>query len=57
MTWNFIFLFLLCDSVPVLARHEMIQISLCNHDRARTWYWFKNNQIFQRTLIQEKRLA
>ena len=36
--------------------YEMIQISLCNNYRARTWHWFKNNQIFRRTLIQEARL-
>ena len=36
--------------------YEMIQISPCNNYRARTWQWFKNNQIFQRTLIQEERM-
>ncbi|MBF2025825.1 MAG: DUF3598 domain-containing protein [Oscillatoriales cyanobacterium C42_A2020_001] len=36
--------------------YEMIQISPCNNYRARTWHWFKNHQLFQRTLIQEERL-
>lgn len=35
--------------------YEMIQISPCNTYRARTWHWFKNHQLFQRTLIQEER--
>jgi hypothetical protein len=35
--------------------YEMIQISPCNNYRARTWHWFKNHQIFQRTLINEQR--
>ena len=36
--------------------YEMIQISPCNNHRARTWHWFKNNQLYQRTLIQESRV-
>jgi hypothetical protein len=36
--------------------YEMIYISPDNNNRARTWHWFKNNQIFQRTLIQEERV-
>jgi len=35
--------------------YEMIQISPCNNYRARTWHWFRANQLFQRTLIQEQR--
>lgn len=42
--------------VPDFYLYEMIQISPCGNHRARTWQWFKNNQIFQRTLIQEERL-
>jgi hypothetical protein len=41
--------------VPDFYLYEMIQISPCNTYRARTWHWFKNHQIFQRTLIQEER--
>jgi hypothetical protein len=43
-------------TIPDLYVYEMIQISPCNNYRARTWHWFKNNQIYQRTLIQEERL-
>jgi hypothetical protein len=42
-------------TIPDFYVYEMIQISPCNTYRARTWHWFKDNQIFQRTLIQEKR--
>lgn len=42
-------------NVPDFYLYEMIQISPCNNHRARTWHWFKNNQIYQRTLIQEER--
>ena len=36
--------------------YEMIHISPCNNHRTRTWHWFKNNQIYQRTLIKEERV-
>ena len=35
--------------------YEMIHLSPCNNHRARTWHWFKDNQIYQRTLIREER--
>jgi hypothetical protein len=41
---------------PEMSLYEMIQISPCNNYRARTWHWFHNHQIFQRTLIKEERL-
>ncbi|MBH8552717.1 DUF3598 family protein [Nostocaceae cyanobacterium CENA357] len=41
---------------PEMNLYEMIYISPDNNYRARTWHWFKNYQIFQRTLIQEERL-
>lgn len=41
---------------PDLYLYEMIQISPDNNHRARTWHWFKNHQIYQRTLIQEERV-
>lgn len=41
---------------PSMYLYEMIQISSDNNHRARTWHWFKNDQIYQRTLIQEERL-
>lgn len=43
-------------AMPEMYLYEMIQISPCNNYRARTWHWFKNNQIFRRTLIQEERM-
>jgi hypothetical protein len=42
--------------IPETYLYEMIQISPCNNYRARTWQWFKNHQIYQRTLIQEERM-
>jgi hypothetical protein len=42
--------------MPGMYLYEMIQISPCNNYRARTWQWFKNDQIYQRTLIQEERM-
>jgi hypothetical protein len=44
-------------SVPDFYLYEMIQISPCNNHRARTWHWFKQDKIYQRTLIQEERLS
>ncbi|TAE61292.1 MAG: DUF3598 domain-containing protein [Nostocales cyanobacterium] len=41
---------------PGAYLYEMIQISPDNNHRARTWHWFKNDQIYQRTLIQEQRV-
>jgi hypothetical protein len=43
-------------TVPAAYLYEMIQISPDNNHRARTWHWFKNDQIYQRTLIQEERV-
>ena len=43
-------------SDPGMYLYEMIQISPDNNHRARTWHWFKDHQIYQRTLIQEKRI-
>ncbi len=37
--------------------YEMIILSSCNNYRARTWHWFKDNKIIQRTLIQEERMG
>ena len=43
-------------TAPGMYLYEMIQISPDNNHRARTWHWFTNDQIYQRTLIQEERL-
>ncbi|MCM0589328.1 MAG: DUF3598 family protein [Gloeotrichia echinulata IR180] len=43
-------------TVPDINLYEMIIISPDNNHRARTWHWFKNHEIYQRTLIKEERL-
>lgn len=43
-------------TIPNFYLYEMIQISPCNRHRARTWHWFKDHQLYQRTLIQEERI-
>ena len=42
--------------IPDSYVYELIVLSTCNNHRARTWHWFKNNQIYQRTLIKEDRI-
>jgi hypothetical protein len=42
--------------LPDAYLYEMIQISPDNQHRSRTWHWFKNHQLYQRTLIQEHHL-
>lgn len=37
--------------------YEMIQLSDDGEARARVWHWFKNDRLFQRTLIDELRLS
>jgi hypothetical protein len=36
---------------------EMIQISPDGQSRARTWHWFRDHQIFQLTLTDERRAS
>ena len=36
---------------------EMIQLAPNNHDRARTWHWFKDGKLFQLTLVDENRVS
>ena len=43
-------------TMPEMYLYEMINLSPCNNYRSRTWHWFKNHQLFQRTLVQEERL-
>lgn len=38
---------------PDLYLYEMIQISDDGQSRSRTWQWFKQDRLFQRTLIDE----
>lgn len=43
-------------AVPDMYLHEFIHLSPCGNYRNRTLHWFKNNQIFKRTLMKEERL-
>jgi len=36
---------------------EVIVLSENNIDRARTWHWFKDGKLFQRTLCDERRVS
>ncbi|MFK7956512.1 MAG: DUF3598 family protein [Lysobacterales bacterium] len=40
-----------------LYLYEMIQISDCGTYRSRVWQWFRNGQLEQRTLIDERRVS
>lgn len=40
-----------------LSLYEMIQLSPDGNRRARTWQWFRDGEIFQRTLIDERRIG
>ena len=42
---------------PDLYLYEMIQISDDGVSRARVWHWFKNDRLFQRTLVDEQRVS
>ena len=37
--------------------YEMINTSDCGRHRSRTWQWFKDGQIFRRTLIDEHKVS
>jgi hypothetical protein len=43
-------------SLPGSYLYEVIFLSPCSNHRFRTWHWFKNDQVYQRTLVQEKRI-
>lgn len=36
---------------------EMIQLAKNDRDRARTWHWFRDERLFQLTLVEETRIA
>ena len=42
---------------PDLYLYEMIQISDDGAARARVWHWFKSDRLFQRTLVDERRVS
>lgn len=43
--------------IPDAHIYEMIHLSTCNQHRGRTWHWFKQGEIYQRTLIKEERVS
>lgn len=43
-------------TVPDAYIYETIFLSPCGNHRARTWHIFKNNQIYQRTMVNEERV-
>ncbi|MBF2754362.1 MAG: DUF3598 domain-containing protein [Gammaproteobacteria bacterium AqS3] len=36
--------------------YEMIQLSDCGTRRSRVWHWFRDDRLFQRTLVDERRI-
>jgi len=44
-------------SDPGLYLYEMIQISDSGKSRARTWHWFRDDKLFQRTLVDEHKIS
>jgi hypothetical protein len=42
---------------PDLYLYEMIQLSDDGQSRARVWHWFKNDRLWQRTLIDEAKIS
>ena len=42
---------------PGLYLYEMIQISDCGQKRARIWQWFKDDELFKRTLVDERKIS
>lgn len=42
---------------PDLYLYEMIQISDDSEARARVWHWFRNDRLWQRTLVDESRVS
>jgi hypothetical protein len=44
-------------SEPEVEVCEMLQLSADGRSRARTWHWFRNERLFQLTLVDERREA
>lgn len=44
-------------AIPDAYLYSLIHLSSCGNLRGRTMHWFKNNQVFKRTLIQEERVT
>lgn len=49
LTWSY-------KTDPENYLYEMIQLSPDGNHRARTWHWFRNSEIYQRTIIKEMRV-
>lgn len=44
-------------NMPGAYLYEVIFLSPCSNYRFRTWHWFKNDQVYQRTMVQEERIS
>lgn len=53
---SIIMLYFSYKDIPDIYLYEMIHLSRCGNYRNRTLHWFKNNQIYQRTMMQEERV-
>jgi hypothetical protein len=42
---------------PGAYLYELIVINEANNRRSRTWHWFRDGVLYQRTLIDEQRVA
>ena len=42
-------------SDPEIEIFEMIQVAMDGQSRARTWHWFRNGELYQITLTDERR--
>jgi hypothetical protein len=50
LTWHYI-------ADPTVTLYELIYLDNTGTNRTRTWHWLKDGVCFQRTLINEKRIA
>jgi hypothetical protein len=42
---------------PDAYLYELIVINQTNDQRSRTWHWFRDGVIYQRTLIEESKIS
>ena len=42
--------------LPEVTLTELIELSPDGQHRARTWHWYRNGELFRRTLIKEQRV-
>lgn len=45
------------NDTPDAHLYELIAISEDNQTRARTWHWFRGGAVYQRTLVDERRVG